>query len=142
MLIPVFIVGLEGSRKMGAVIPLQAIVMYCVFYTIFGSSIQCGQCECIQIRQDYILDCENLGINYIPEVRDDIRRHISHAYMTGNDIKTLQYSDFERWFSLEYIDLTDNPNFDCNQLVKIPQEVHVQVECVTKPSSKYDMINY
>lgn len=103
------------------------------FKSVHGSKIQCGECQCIEVRQNFLLDCENLDLTSIPDIDDIIRRHVSHAYMKGNNIQTLNMNDFEKWYSLEYIDLTNNPGLLCTELAKIPSNVKVQVECLQRP---------
>lgn len=104
-----------------------------------GSKIQCGECKCIEIRQNFILDCENLGMSAMPDIDDLIRRHISHAYFGGNRIQTLDVNELSKWYSLEFIDLSNNPELVCTELNKIPPNVEVKVECQQGPLGKYMM---
>lgn len=105
--------------------------------SVHGSKIQCGECQCIEIRQNFILDCENLGMTYIPDVDDLIRRHISHAYMSGNNLQIFDIDAFDKWYSLKFIDLTGNPGLECSELTKIPPNVKIQVECMQQTKGMY-----
>jgi len=103
---------------------------------IHGSTIQCGECHCVEVRQNFILDCENLGMTAIPDVDHLIRRHVTRAYMAGNRLQTFAYDAFDKWYSLEFIDLTNNPELECAELTKIPPDVEIQVSCIQRKQGK------
>lgn len=108
-------------------------------HQMFGeASIQCGQCRCVKLGTRYILDCENLNMDYMPEIDDMMQRHISKAYMSGNMITSLTTEYFKHWYSLEFIDLTGNPTLFCHEVEKIPEHVKVQMECVGGISGKFN----
>jgi len=102
------------------------------------ASIQCGECRCVKLGRSYILDCEDLNMDYMPEIGDIIQRHITKAYMSGNMISSLNRKYFMHWYSLEFIDLSRNPNLFCHEVENIPEHVKVKMDCVGGTSGEYN----
>lgn len=115
------------------------ITGYGVYHTHGQSSIQCGECTCIRIDPYYIMDCEKLGLKDMPAVDSFTQRFILRAYMSGNMIKSLTTEYFDKWYSLKYIDFSENPDLHCEQTLNIPDRVQVQTECENKTQCKYKL---
>lgn len=83
-----------------------------------------------------MLDCENLGLHHMPVIDDIMQRHITKAYMSGNRISLLESNYFDKWYSLKFVDFSQNPDFHCDDITKIPEHVKVQLECEIESSGK------
>lgn len=103
------------------------------------STTQCGECECISVGSDYILDCEGLGIHKLPEIDSIIERSISYAYFKDNKITFLNKTILSRWYSLQYIDFSGNYNLPCTELVKIDISIKIgsTKDCVSTTEGMY-----
>lgn len=131
-------VVLKVREKMFVLYIQFLIFVYsCGVYHVQASTEQCGECSCIHIEPNIILDCENLGLTSIPDMGNIIQRKIIRAYMAGNDIKEVRTTDLAKWYSLQYIDFSENPNFDCSELEKVPSHVKIEVECIHSVEGKY-----
>lgn len=111
--------------------------LYSVYQVQTQSSIQCGECTCTKIEPYYILDCEKLGLEEMPVIESFTQRLISRIYMSGNFVKVLNKEYFLEWYSLQYIDLSENPELGCDQISNIPEHVKVDFECTRDILCKY-----
>jgi len=72
----------------------------------------------------------------MPQIDEIIQRQISRVYFSGNMISSLSVNYFEKWYSLQYIDLTKNMELHCDQLIKIPEHVVIDTECMEEAGGK------
>ena len=113
------------------------MVFYFVLHDTFGKHVYtCGAPPCTCFKELHIIDCSSLGLEIYPAFEDYWVISTVAIYFNNNNLGPLVPHYFNKWISLENINLQNNPNFDCGSLAFIPQWVNnILSDCHTSTSS-------